>query len=199
MNLIKKILYKKMDNYLEDVKKQFLYYKILGDKTISQVPPDKLFWQFNAHCNSIATIMQHLSGNMLSRWSDLLTTDGEKEWRNREKEFTNNVTQKAHLLLQWQEGWDCLFNTLNTLQTSDLAKTIYIRNMGQTVTQAINRQLAHYPYHIGQMVFIGKMLCGNKWVSLSIPVGKSEEFNQHKFNKPKHNQHFTNEFLNPEK
>ncbi|TAH05037.1 MAG: DUF1572 domain-containing protein [Sphingobacteriales bacterium] len=188
-----------MDNYLEDVKQQFKYYKMLGDKTISQLPDDKLFWQPNPTINSIAIIIQHLSGNMLSRFTNFLTTDGEKDWRNRDEEFIAFITLKPNLLLLWEQGWACLFNALNTLESADLSKTIYIRNMGQTVTQAINRQLAHYPYHIGQMVFIGKMVCANAWLPLSIPIGKSKEFNSNKFNKPKHNQHFTNEFLNPKK
>ena len=182
-------------DYLNSVTKQFEYYKLLGDKTIAQLPGEKLFWQYNQESNSIATIIKHLNGNMLSRWTDFLTTDGEKEWRQRDGEFENDIQSKEIALELWNEGWECLFKALNSLTTKDLSKTIYIRNQGHSVTEAINRQLAHYPYHIGQIVFIGKMICNEKWQSLSIPRGKSNSFNAEKFAKPKHNEHFTEEFL----
>jgi hypothetical protein len=181
--------------YLESTKKQFEYYKMLGDKTISQLPDDKLFWQYNEESNSIAIIVKHLSGNMLSRWTDFLTSDGEKDWRNRDEEFENDIKTKTELIQKWDDGWNCFFNALNSLKEDDLSKTIYIRNQGHTVLEAINRQLAHYPYHIGQMVFIGKMICNEKWVSLSIPKGNSNTYNTEKFSKEKHNEHFTEEFL----
>jgi hypothetical protein len=181
--------------YLESTKKQFEYYKMLGDKTISQLPDDKLFWQYNEESNSIAIIVKHLSGNMLSRWTDFLTSDGEKDWRNRDEEFENDIKTKTELIQKWDDGWNCFFNALNSLKEDDLSKTIYIRNQGHTVLEAINRQLAHYPYHIGQMVFIGKMICNEKWVSLSIPKGNSKTYNTEKFSKEKHNEHFTEEFL----
>jgi Protein of unknown function (DUF1572) len=182
--------------YLASVIKQFEYYKMLGDKTFVQLPEDALFWQYNVESNSIATIIKHLHGNMLSRWTDFLTTDGEKEWRKRDDEFEMGDTSEEHILKLWQKGWQCLFNALNTLTPDDLDKIIYIRNMGHTVMEAINRQLAHYPYHIGQIVFIGKMICGAEWDSLSIPRGKSNDYNAEKFAKPKQKQHFTDEFLN---
>lgn len=181
--------------YLDSVKKQFEYYKMLGDKTIAQLPDDKLFWQYNDESNSIAIIVNHLSGNMLSRWTDILTTDGEKEWRNRDQEFENRIQNKEELLQKWEKGWNCLFNALIPLKEDDLSTIIYIRNQGHTVLEAINRQLAHYPYHIGQIVFIGKMICNQKWTSLSIPKGNSGAFNAEKFSKEKHTEHFTNEFL----
>lgn len=181
--------------YLESIRKQFEYYKMLGDKTIDQLPDDKLFWQYNDESNSIAIIVKHLYGNMLSRWTDFLTTDGEKEWRNRDAEFENNINSKETLIEMWVEGWKCLFNTLNLLKADDLNRIIYIRNEGHTVLEAINRQLAHYPYHVGQMVFIGKMICNEKWISLSIPKGNSSSYNKEKFSKEKHKQHFTDEFL----
>lgn len=182
-------------DYLESVKKQFEYYKLLGDKTIAKLPEEKLFWKINDESNSVATIVKHLNGNMMSRWTNFLTTDGEKEWRQRDGEFENDIKSKEIVLEIWEEGWECLFNTLSTLKERDLNKIVYIRNMGQTVIDAINRQLAHYPYHLGQMVYIGKMVCGNDWNSLSIPKGKSRVFNSEKFSKPKHNEHFTEEFL----
>lgn len=185
-------------NYLESTIKQFEYYKMLGDKTFEQMPDGKLFWQYNGESNSIATIVKHLSGNMLSRWTDFLTTDGEKQWRDRDGEFENDISTRQDMLEIWNNGWKVFLDTLGSLTPEDLEKTIYIRNQGHSVLEAINRQLAHYPYHIGQMVFIGKMCAGN-WVSLSIPKGNSGEFNRDKFSKPKHQAHFTDEFLNKPK
>lgn len=182
--------------YLESIKKQFEYYKMLGDKTIATIPDEKLFWQCNDESNSIAIIVKHMSGNMLSRWTDFLTSDGEKEWRHRDQEFENDIRTKDELLQKWNEGWDCFFNALNALKEDDLATIVYIRNQGHTVVEAINRQLAHYPYHVGQIVFLGKMICNEKWVSLSIPKGNSGSFNAKKFSKEKNREHFTNEFLN---
>ena len=157
------------NNYLESAKKQFEQYKTLGEKTFAQLPDDKLFWQYNEDSNSIATIVKHLWGNMLSRWTDFLTTDGEKDWRKRDAEFENDLNSRQHLLDKWNEGWDCLFKAINSLTPNDLDKIIYIRTQPLTVTEAINRQLTHYAYHVGQIVFLGKMLAENEWGSLSIP------------------------------
>ncbi len=187
------------DQYLESVKKQFEYYKLLGEKTFAQLEDENLFWQFNEDSNSIATIVKHLWGNMLSRWTDFLTTDGEKENRNREAEFDNDIKDRSELMQKWNEGWACFFNALNTITTEDLDKIIYIRNQGHTITEAINRQLAHYPYHIGQIVYIGKMVNGSKWTSLSIPRGNSQTYNLEKFSKPKEMGHFTDEYLKDKK
>jgi hypothetical protein len=187
------------NDYLESTKKQFEYYKLLGDKTLAQLPEEKLFWQFNEESNSIAVIVKHLHGNMLSRWTDFLTSDGEKEWRKRDEEFENEFTDSATVLKLWNEGWVCLFNALNKLTEVDLEKIIYIRNQGHTVTEAINRQLAHYPYHVGQIVFIGKMIVNESWQSLSIPRNKSNQFNENKFAQSKQKAHFTDEFLNQKK
>lgn len=167
---------------------------MLGEKTFSQIPCEKLWWQYNEDSNSIATIVKHLSGNMLSRWTDFLTTDGEKEWRNRDAEFENDLATKEELIQKWDEGWKVLLDTLQSLTEDVLDNIIYIRNQGHTVLEAINRQLAHYPYHIGQIVFIGKM-SAEKWNSLSIPKGNSNQFNAEKFSKPKETGHFTDEFL----
>ncbi len=185
--------------YLESARKQFEYYKMLGDKTFLQLEDEMLFWQFNEASNSIAIIVKHLWGNMLSRWSDFLTTDGEKEWRNRDAEFENDISTRTELIEKWEEGWKCLFNALNSLKSEDLEKEIYIRNQGHSVLEAINRQLAHYPYHVGQIVFVGKIATGNNWVSLSIPIGNSTSYNIDKFSKPKHKSHFTDEYLNKNK
>ncbi len=182
-------------DYLSSVTKQFEYYKLLGDKTIGQMPDDKLSWQYNQESNSIAINVKHLHGNMLSRWTDFLTTDGEKESRNRDGEFENNLTTKEEVVKLWEEGWKCFLDTLKSLKEDDLEKIIYIRNQGHTVLEAINRQLAHYPYHVGQIVFIGKMILNEKWQSLSIPRGNSNAFNAEKFSKEKNRTHFTDEFL----
>jgi len=171
--------------YLESSKKQFDYYRSLGEKTFDQLSDEQLFWKYNEESNSIATIVKHLWGNMLSRWTDFLTTDGEKEWRQREAEFDNDITTREELRNKWNEGWNCLFNALNSVTEENFNTIIYIRNEGHTITEAINRQLAHYPYHVGQIVFIGKMLKADKWSSLSIPRGKTQEFNAEKFSKPK--------------
>jgi hypothetical protein len=186
-------------DYLNSIKKQFELYKALGEKAMAQVPDEQLFWQYNAESNSIATIVKHLWGNMLSRWTDFLTSDGEKEWRHRDAEFENDVKSRQELMTKWNEGWSCLFNALNQLNENDLQRIVYIRNQGHTVMEAINRQLTHYPYHVGQIVFISKMICNEKWVSLSIPRGQSQTFNDEKFAKPKHKEHFADEFLKDKK
>lgn len=184
-----------MESYLESAIKQFEYYKMLGEKTINQVSDEHLFWQYNEESNSIAIIVKHLWGNMLSRWTDFLTADGEKEWRQREAEFDNDIKDRSELMSKYNEGWDCLFDALNSLTVADLERIVYIRNQGHTVVEAINRQLAHYAYHVGQIVFIGKMVKDDKWESLSIPRGKSSDYNAEKFARNKERQHFTDEFL----
>jgi hypothetical protein len=165
-----------MNTYLDSAKKRFESYKTLGEKTFAQLNDEALFWQYNAESNSIAIIVQHMAGNMLSRWTDFLTSDGEKEWRGRDAEFENKMTTRQQLLDKWNAGWECLFNALDSLDEDDLSKTVFVRNEPHIVIDAINRQLAHYPYHVGQIVFIGKMAAGKKWNSLSIPKGQSETF-----------------------
>jgi hypothetical protein len=186
-------------NYLESVIKQFEYYKLLGEKTFSQVSDEQLFWQYNGESNSIATIVKHLWGNMLSRWTDFLSSDGEKEWRDRDAEFENDIKSREELMARWNEGWKCFFDTMNALNEEDLDKEIFIRNQGHSVMEAINRQLAHYPYHVGQIVYIGKMLCDENWKSLSIPRGNSKQYNSTKFSQEKHREHFTDEALKGKK
>jgi hypothetical protein len=173
------------NSYLTSTLKQFRYYKTLGEKTMDQIPDKALFWQHDQASNSIFTIVKHLSGNMISRWTDFLNSDGEKPNRNREAEFDNDVRTREELMKSWDQGWDCLFRALEPLKEQDLNRIVYIRAEPHSVTEAINRQLAHYPYHIGQIVFIGKMLCGDNWKSLSIPRGQSEQFNREKFSQPK--------------
>jgi Protein of unknown function (DUF1572) len=181
--------------YLNTTIVQFKYYKSLAEKTFAQLTDEQLFWQYNEESNSIAIIVKHMVGNMLSRWTDFLTTDGEKEWRNRETEFENDVKDRKTLLQLWNIGWQCLFDALASIREEDLEKEIFIRNQGHTVVEAINRQLAHYPYHVGQIVFIGKMMCDKNWNSLSIPRGDSQKYNEEKFAKEKHTEHFTIEYI----
>jgi Protein of unknown function (DUF1572) len=181
--------------FLESAKKEFQYYKLLGEKTFSQLTDEQLFNQINSESNSIAMIVKHLWGNMLSRWTEFLTTDGEKEWRKRDEEFENDISTRKELLEKWEEGWHCLFNALNSITDSNLSEVIYIRNQGHTILEAINRQLSHYPHHIGQIVFIGKMLRDKDWNSLSIPKGASKEYNLEKFSQSKIKQHFTDELV----
>lgn len=184
------------ESYLESIKKQFLYYKTLGEKAFAQLEPEQLFVAVNEDTNSIATIVKHISGNMLSRWTDFLTTDGEKEWRNRDSEFEESMNSKEEMLAVWEKGWNCFFDALNSLEPNQLDTIIYIRNEGHTVIEALNRQLAHYPYHIGQIVFYAKMLKKTEWNSLSIPKNKSNSYNSNKFSKEKSIKNFTDDELN---
>ncbi|HFB99242.1 MAG TPA: DUF1572 domain-containing protein [Phaeodactylibacter sp.] len=186
------------NNYLVSTRKQFEYYKMLGNRTFAQLSEDDFFWQFNQESNSIAIIVKHLWGNMLSRWTDFLTTDGEKEWRNREAEFDADIKDVKELLEKWEEGWACLFAAIDTVNEGNFETQIFIRNQAHTVLEAMNRQMAHYAYHVGQIVFLGRMRKGKEWKSLSIARGKSKEFNQKKFSEKTRNDHFTTEFLNDE-
>ena len=159
------------ENYLEFSIKQFQQYKLLAEKAIDQIDNDTLFAQVNNESNSIAMIIQHLAGNMLSRWTDIFTTDGEKHWRKRDEEFEPVLQTKDEVMNTWEAGWQCLFNTLQNLTPALLQSTIYIRGEAHTVLEAINRQLAHYPYHVGQIIFIAKMY-NSSFESLSIPKKK---------------------------
>ena len=178
-------------SYLNSVIKQFEYYKSLGDKTFSQLTQEQLFYHVNEESNSIAIIVKHIVGNMLSRWTNFLTEDGEKPWRNRDDEFVNTFTTKEEIITYWEKGWECLFTAIKPLSEKDIENIIYIRNQGHTVTEAINRQLCHYSYHVGQIVFLGKVLQNEKWDSLSIPKNASKSYNAEKFSKEKSRKHFT--------
>ncbi len=182
-----------IENYLDSVNKQFSYYRLLGDKTFSQLKDDQLFWQYNPSSNSIAIIVNHLWGNMKSRWTDFLIADGEKEWRKRDLEFEDVIKTRDELLRKWNDGWNCLFAALELINETNFNSTIYIRNQAHTITEAINRQLCHYSYHVGQIVLIGKMAKSEDWESLSIPKGKSKDFNKIKFSKGKHDGYFTDD------
>ncbi len=165
-------------DYLDTVIKRLKYYKDLGDKTFAQLEEVDFFYQPNEASNSIAIIIQHLHGNMLSRWTNFLTEDGEKEWRSRDKEFNVQPYTKTELFAMWENGWDCFLTTLGSLKKKDLKKTVYIRQEALTVIDAINRQLAHYPYHVGQIVYLGRIIKNEEWKNLSIPKGESAAYNQ---------------------
>jgi hypothetical protein len=167
-----------MEGFLKDCIKRFLYYKELGDKTLEQISEEELHWMPSSESNSIALIIQHMHGNMKSRWTNFLTEDGEKPWRNRDQEFEQPIWTKETALDIWNQGWNCLLDTLAGLQTEDLQKTIYIRTEPLLVYDAILRQLAHYPYHVGQIVYIGRMIRNEQWKNLSIPKGDSQAFNE---------------------
>lgn len=178
-------------NFLESSLKLFRYYKGLGEKAIAQLDDAQVMRKPNYASNSIALIVHHLSGNMLSRFSDFLTTDGEKPWRNREKEFDEAYPDKAAMMKAWEDGWKCLFSALEPLKPADLGTIIYIRNEGQTVLEAIQRQLAHYASHIGQIIYQAKILKGEEFKTLSIPKGGSADFNKDMFSQEKARKHFT--------
>jgi len=163
--------------------KRFEYYKMLGDQTFEQLSEEDIFWQFNDESNSVAVIVKHIAGNMLSRWTNFLTEDGEKSWRNRDEEFLNTFTTKDEVVEYWEKGWRCLFDALDQINDENLYSTIYIRNEPHSVIDAVFRQLAHYPYHIGQIVFIAKMMKNDNWKTLSIARKKSQEFNSEMKNK----------------
>jgi len=181
------------NSFLISTTKQFEYYKSLGEKTFNQLTFEELQKEFVEDSNSICIIVKHLVGNMLSRWTHFLTEDGEKQWRHRDLEFVDTYISKEAVIEDWNKGWKCLFDALNELTEADLEHIIYIRNQGHTVTEAINRQLSHYPYHVGQIVFLGKLIKGKDWQSLSIPKGNSSKYNEEKFGKEKGKRHFTDE------
>ena len=182
-----------MSQVIKNIQKEFYHYKALGDRTFEQLDVDQMNWKSSSESSSIGQIVKHMNGNMLSRWTDFLRSDGEKEWRKRDDEFIDTLKTKEAILNAWESGWCYLFDALDSLKDEDLIKEIFIRKMGQTVQAALQRQLAHYAYHVGQIVFIGKTVTNENWDSLSIPFGKSEEYNQGKFAKPKRTSHFTDD------
>lgn len=222
-------------DYLNSAKQQFQYYKQLGDKTMAQLSDEQLYWQYNDASNSIAILVKHLWGNMMSRWTDFLTTDGEKDFRKRDEEFKlhvgpslqgvdtdiaegvdndaegvdtdiaegvnknvrdgTNEHSRAVITERWELGWACLFTALDAINEGNFDTVIYIRNQGHTISEAVNRQMTHYAYHVGQMVYLGRMMKGDDWQSLSIPKGDSKTYNAEKFAQEKGKRHFTDEYL----
>jgi len=164
--------------FLDSVIKRFREYKGLGEKTFNQLNDEEMHFQPNGESNSIAIIIQHMHGNMLSRWTNFLTEDGEKEWRQRDDEFEVHQFSKQQLIDKWNEGWKVLLDTLHSLTEKDLAKTITIRSQPLNVVDAIERQLAHYAYHVGQIVYLGRWIRASECKSLSIPKNQSKQYNQ---------------------
>jgi hypothetical protein len=164
-------------DFLDTAIRRLRYYKELGDKAFDQLGDADFHYQPNAESNSIAIIIRHMAGNMLSRWTNFLEEDGEKEWRQRDDEFEVHTYTKQQLLEQWEKGWACFFAAIEPLGKKELKKIVYIRKESLTVIDAINRQLAHYPYHIGQIVYIGRIIKDKDWKNLSIPKGNSAQYN----------------------
>lgn len=164
-------------SYLEDSLSLFRYYKDLAERAMTQLTDDELLENLDSESNSIAVIVKHMSGNMLSRWQDFLTTDGEKPGRDRDAEFEDPPSTREAVLAAWEAGWRCLFNALEPLSEADMQRVVTIRGEAHSVMQTINRQVAHYAYHCGQIVFLAKHLRSSEWKSLSIPRRKSAEYN----------------------
>jgi hypothetical protein len=165
------------NEFLTTAIRRLKYYKDLGDKTFEQLNDRDFHYKPNNESNSIAIIIQHMAGNMLSRWTNFLTEDGEKEWRQRNDEFEIHDYSKQQLLAIWEKGWACFLSAIEPLTKKELKQTIHIRKEPLTVIDAINRQLAHYPYHIGQIIFIAKIIKNQNWKNLSIPKGNSQQYN----------------------
>lgn len=187
-------------HYLDDALESFRAYKRLAEKALAQITEEEYFATLDDESNSIAVILKHMAGNMLSRWADFLTTDGEKPDRNRDLEFVVEPgTTKESIDAYWERGWNCLFSALETLEIADFDRKVLIRKEEHTVIQAINRQLTHYAYHIGQLVFLAKHFRSLEWKSLSIPRNKSIEFNRYLESRstlPEHRFEAATEFVN---
>jgi hypothetical protein len=165
-------------SHMEDSLSLFHYYKKLGEGAIAQVTDEQLFVTLDPEMNSVALIVKHMAGNLRSRWTDFLTSDGEKPDRNRDSEFDEPPATRAALMEMWESGWACLFTALGPLSETDAGRAVKIRGEAHSVMQAINRQLCHYAYHVGQIVFLAKHLQSTQWKSLSVPRGGSGQFNQ---------------------
>ena len=165
--------------YLDEVRRNFRGYQRLGEGALAQLRDEELFTAIDAEANSVAIIVKHMAGNMRSRWTDFLTTDGEKPDRHRDQEFEMGPgLTRAQVADGWEKGWALVFEALEPLKPDDLGRTVFIRGQEHTVLQAINRQLAHYAYHVGQIVLLAKHARGAEWKSLSIPKGQSETYGQ---------------------
>ena len=173
--------------------KQFHYYRLLAEKSVAQISDEQIFEMPSAESNSIAVIMKHMAGNMLSRWTNVFESDGEKSWRNRDDEFVNSFRTKEELIKYWNEGWETLDKTLVDATDNDLETIVYIRNMGCTFHDAIIRQISHYAYHVGQIVFTARLLKGSEFQSLSIPKNQSKTYNAERFSREKTIKHFVDD------
>jgi len=179
------------ENFMEISRKMFGYYKGLADKAMAVLTEEEIHWLPNEESNSVAILVKHMSGNMLSRFTDFLTSDGEKEWRDRDMEFMDTFESKADMLKAWEQGWDCLFKALDSVSGTAMTDIVYIRNEGHTVLEAFTRQLAHYACHVGQIVYLAKLIRNKDWQTLSIARGASSAFNQGKFSQEKGRGFFT--------
>jgi len=164
-------------SYLTSERSELTRYKTMAEKTFDQLDDEQLFWRQSESDNSIAFIAKHIVGNMRSRWTNFFTEDGEKTWRNRDTEFEGPYANRQEMLTAWQKAWEILFSVIDSVDESNYDNTVNIRGEAHTIPAALNRQLAHYASHVGQIVFLGKMLKGKRWTSLSIPKGKSDAFN----------------------
>ena len=172
-----------VSEFLSTAIRRMKYYKDLGDKCFAQLTGEQMHFSPNENSNSIAVIVQHMAGNMQSRWTNFLTEDGEKEWRDRDAEFETHEMNKEAVIVLWEKGWKCFFDAVSALKEEDLLKTIHIRREPFTAIDAFNRQIAHYPYHVGQIIYIAKMLKNEEWQSLTIPKGGSVQYNLSKGHK----------------
>ena len=171
--------------YLHDIRASFRAYKKLAEKALAQIKDEEYFVILDEESNSIAIIMKHMAGNMISRWTDFLTTDGEKPDRNRDLEFViENEATIDEVFAYWERGWSCLLEAVESLQPADLDKQVFIRGKAHSVVQAINRQMTHYAYHIGQIVFLAKHIRSSEWTSVSVPRNRSASFNEYLKQKP---------------
>ncbi|MFD2556222.1 DUF1572 family protein [Sphingobacterium tabacisoli] len=180
---------------LQGITKQFEYYRMIAEKTISRLSEEELNLKISTESNSVAMLMRHLTGNLLSRFTNFFTEDGEKPWRNRDDEFADGTYEKIPLIAEWNSAWDTLFQTLKSINTTNIEQPVKIRNQEHTVSGAIYRQLSHYPYHIGQIVFIGKLIRNQDWQSLTIAKNKSQEYNRDRFDNPNSETHFSQGYL----
>jgi hypothetical protein len=167
------------EEFLNDIMKRFQSYKDLGDKTFEQLDDKDFFYQPSTESNSIAIIIQHMHGNMMSRFTNFLTEDGEKPWRKRDEEFEQMNVSKQNLVTFWNTGWDCLFNTLKSLKPEDLLRKVSIRNEPMSACDALLRAFAHLSYHVGQIVYLGKIIKDAEWKTLSMPKKKSDATQKH--------------------
>ena len=171
------------NNYLQNIIREFERYKSLGDRCFEQLNESDIHWRGDEENNSIAIIVKHMVGNMLSRWTNFLSEDGEKPWRQRDSEFEAPYATSAEMIKAWEDGWACVFNTLQTIDEKNFGDKVLIRDEEHSIPEALNRQLAHYAYHTGQIVWISKNIKGAAWKSLTIPKGKSKDFNRSMFGK----------------
>ncbi|MEN8790518.1 MAG: DUF1572 family protein [Flavobacteriaceae bacterium] len=171
------------EHYLQNIIREFRRYKSLGDRCFEQLNDSDIHWCPDDQSNSIALIVKHLAGNMLSRWTNFLIEDGEKSWRKRDTEFEDPYSSRNEMIEAWEKGWQCVFEALETINNENFFGKIRIRNEEHSIPEALNRQLGHYAYHTGQIVWISKKIRGAEWQPLTIPKGKSEDFNRSMFGK----------------